>query len=121
MENENQQANDQQTSSDQGQAQHAPTPSADQHKAIAIIGYLIPILFFIPLITDAKNDQFAKYHANQHLLLLITWIIGSVLTFVLIGFLVYLYAIIAMIMGIVYAAQGQMKPIPLIGGITLLK
>jgi len=35
------------------------------NKAMAIIGYILPFLFFIPLVTDAKTSPFARFHANQ--------------------------------------------------------
>jgi len=102
---------------------------AEKNKAMAIIGYIIPILFFIPLVTDAKNSPFAKYHANQQLNFLlfavVGYIISSILMVVLIGFLLYFLVMIAsivfMIMGIINAAKGEMKPLPLIGGINIIK
>lgn len=102
---------------------------AEKNKAMAIIGYIIPILFFIPLVTDAKDSVFAKYHANQQLNFLlfavVGYIVSSILMVVLIGFLLYFLMMIAsivfMIMGIINAAKGEMKPLPLIGGINLIK
>lgn len=102
---------------------------AEKNKAMAIIGYIIPILFFIPLVTDAKNSPFAKFHANQQLDFLlfavVGYIVSSILMVVLIGFLLYFLVIIAsivfMIMGIINAAKGEMKPLPFIGGINIIK
>lgn len=94
---------------------------ADKHKAFAILGYIIPILFFIPMLSEeGKKSQFAMFHANQQLIQLIAWVVSGVLTFVLIGFLLYIFCFIVMIMGIISAAQGTMKPAPLIGGIKIL-
>lgn len=101
---------------------------AEQHKALAIVGYIFPVLFFIPLITDAKNNAFAKYHANQQLNLLLFNVVGyvaaSVLTIVLIGVLLYpliwLGYIVFAIMGIMNVVNLKMKPLPLIGGFNLL-
>lgn len=102
---------------------------AEKNKAMAIIGYIIPILFFIPLVTDAKTSPFAKFHANQQLNLLlfavVGYIVSSILMVILIGFLLYFLVMIAsivfMIMGIINAAKGEMKPLPLIGGINIIK
>lgn len=110
----------------------APQPNqsdAEKNKAMAIIGYIIPILFFIPLVTDAKNSPFAKFHANQQLnfllFIVVGYIVSSILMIVLIGFLLYFLVMIAsivfMIMGIINAAKGEMKPLPLIGGINIIK
>ncbi|OGN29085.1 MAG: hypothetical protein A3A33_00185 [Candidatus Yanofskybacteria bacterium RIFCSPLOWO2_01_FULL_49_25] len=94
----------------------------NNNKVFAIIGYLIPILFFIPLVSDSgKKSPFAMFHANQQLNLLLLWIVGSILYVVLIGFLVHIFALICTIMGIINAAQGTMKRLPLIGGINILK
>jgi uncharacterized membrane protein len=101
---------------------------AEKNKAMAIVGYIIPILFFIPLVSEAKNSHFAKFHANQQLNLLLFWVVGeiagAVLTFVLIGFLIFPLVMIAglifMIMGIINAANGTMKELPLIGGFKLI-
>jgi len=100
----------------------------ERNKAMAIIGYIIPILFFIPLVTDAKDSAFAKFHANQQLILLIVWIIGSVassiLMVILIGFLLYFLLTVAglvfMVMGIMNAAKGEMKELPIIGSFKII-
>lgn len=110
-----------------------PTQTAsnggDQTKLWAIIGYIIPILFFVPLLSEAKDNPFAKFHANQQLLLLIFgvggYIIASLLVVVVIGVILYpivmIMSLVFMVMGVIGAANGQMKPLPLIGKYTLLK
>lgn len=100
-----------------------------QYKAIAIVGYIIPILFFIPLLSDAKKNAYAKFHANQQLNLLLWWVVGhvaaAILMVILIGALlyvvVYVGGVILLVMGVINAANGQMKPLPLIGKIQLIK
>ena len=107
----------------------ADAGDAEKNKAMAIVGYIIPILFFIPLVSeDGKKSPFAKFHANQQLNLLLFWVVGqilaTVLTFVVIGFLIFPLVMIAgvifMIMGIINAANGTMKELPLIGGFKLI-
>ena len=101
----------------------------DQVKMFGILGYIVPFLFFLPLLTEAKNNQMAKYHANQQLIFLLFIIAGNILAgilaFVLIGFILMPLMTIAyfvfMIMGIINVSNGVMKPLPLIGGFTLLK
>lgn len=51
----------------QSVAQSANSTDAEKNKVMAIVGYILPILFFIPLVSDAKNSPFAKFHANQQL------------------------------------------------------
>jgi uncharacterized membrane protein len=118
-----------QASAPQQNAPKATSEDVEKNKAMAIVGYIIPILFFIPLISDAKNSPFAKYHANQQLNLLLFWVAGwiasFILAFIFIGFLimfaVWIGGIVLLIMGVINANKGEMKPLPLIGGITLIK
>jgi uncharacterized membrane protein len=112
-----------------GSDTNAESADVDSHKALAIVGYIIPILFFIPLVTDAKNNTFAKFHANQQLNLLLFWVIGQIvgtlLSIILIGLiilpLVMVAGVVFMIMGIINSANGEMKKLPLIGGFELIK
>jgi uncharacterized membrane protein len=99
-------------------------------KIWGILGYIFPIIFFIPLVMDdLKKNPYSKFHANQQLVFLlfivIGYIVSAVLMVVLIGFLLYLIVMIGslvfFIMGIINAAKGEMKPLPLIGGITIIK
>ncbi|TSC91091.1 MAG: Uncharacterized protein CEN90_639 [Parcubacteria group bacterium Licking1014_17] len=106
-----------------GQQPQQPAPQSDveKHKILAIIGYIIPVLFFVPLLTGAKNSKFAMFHANQHLLILIVWLVGSLLMRVFfVGWLIGLFGLVLLIMGIISASKGEMKPLPLIGSIHLI-
>jgi uncharacterized membrane protein len=110
-------------------------PTADQsdvekNKALAIVGYIFPILFFLPLVMEqSKNSPFAKFHANQQLLLLITafgvQVIGVLTMIILIGLVIlpigWTFILVCVIMGVINAANGQMKKLPLIGNFTILK
>ncbi|MFC1644769.1 DUF4870 domain-containing protein [Patescibacteria group bacterium] len=101
---------------------------ASEHKAIAIIGYIIPVLFFIPLVSEDKDNAFAKFHANQHLVLLISWIVVNVVggAIPLIGWAIILpigtlALIVFAIFGIVNAVQERMEGMPVIGKIKIIK
>ncbi len=94
------------------------------NKGMAIIAY---ILFFIPLLA-AKESKFAMYHANQGLILFLTAVIiniaGTIIPFL--GWLVILpignvFVLILAILGIVNAAKGETKPLPMIGKFNILK
>jgi len=98
----------------------------EKNKLIAILGYIIPILFFVPLVTEAKDSPFAKFHANQHLLLFISYIavniVGSVLwRFYFIFSLCTLALFVLAVMSAISASRGEMKPLPGIGGIEIIK
>lgn len=110
------------------QAQTPQSSAAGQSntKILAIIGYIVPVLFFIPLITDAKHNAFAKFHANQQLLLLIWYIITNVIVVIpVLGWIaspiMWIIGVILAIMGIINAAGGSVKTLPMIGKYELIK
>ena len=108
------------------ESQKASSEDAEKNKAMGMVGYIIPILFFLPLISDAKDSPFAKFHANQQLVLLITWVavsfLGGIIPF-LIWFVPFgsIFCLVLMVMGIINASKGEMKELPLIGGISIIK
>ena len=98
------------------------------NKIMAVLAY-IGILFLVPLLA-AKDSKFARFHANQGLVLFLTDIIVGIASGILvwipiIGWLISLVLSIAlfvfMIIGIVNAAQGQAKELPLIGSIKIVQ
>lgn len=103
------------------------TDDVEKNKVFAILAYF-GILFIVPLLA-AKDSEFAMYHANQGLLLFLTGVavqvVGVITTPILIGFLVlfggWIFVFVLFIMGIVNAAKGEMKPLPVVGNIKLLK
>lgn len=102
-----------------------------QNRVMAIFAYL-SWLVLIPIFA-AKNSPFARFHANQGLLLAIieaaSWIVLGILSWIpYIGwlFLILMWGIsvvctVFAVLGIVAAARGQAKEIPFIGGIRILK
>ena len=106
-------------------AAYGPNPAdVEKNKIFAILAYL-GILFLVPLLA-AKDSPFAMYHANQGLVLFILGIAIGVVTMIpvlgwIVGIVGWVVQVVFMILGIINAANGQMKPLPLIGGITLLK
>lgn len=96
---------------------------AQQGKGYAVLSYL-GFLFIIPILA-AKNNRFAMYHANQGLLLFIAnMIFGAIGQISYIGFignLGLLLCFLLMVYGLINAAQGFVKELPLIGGIVLIK
>lgn len=98
---------------------------------MGILSY-IGILFIVPLIA-AKDSKFAMFHANQGLVIFIATIIlsfasGIISSLPYIGFigsiissLVGVVAFIYEILGIVSAAKGEMKELPYIGKIKIIK
>jgi uncharacterized membrane protein len=105
----------------------APAGGSDSARIWAIVGYILPILFFVPLLGEDKNKPGVRFHANQQLVLLLFWVVANVvLGFIpIIGWMLmpvaFIFGIVLMIMGIMNAAQGAQKPLPLIGKIELIK
>lgn len=97
---------------------------AEKNKWMGVIAYFI---FFVPLLVDS-DSEFGKFHANQglnlFLLSLAVTILGSIIPFV--GWFIILpiggiLCLVLAIMGIINAVNGEMKELPLIGGIHLIK
>ncbi len=109
----------------------------EQNKVFAILGYF-GILFLVPLLA-ARQSKFAMYHCNQGLVLFICAIAGWIVNMILSALLVFIPVLgviiimllhfgliigvlILAIMGIINAANGVCKPLPVIGNrFTLIK
>lgn len=88
-----------------------------KNTGMAIVAYII---FFIPLLTDAKDDPFVKYHVKQGLILFIGYVCEMIVgVFPFIGWLIApllgIFLFVLLIIGIVNAVNGKEKPLPIIG------
>lgn len=106
----------------QDAVKQADPADAEKNKTMAILAYFI---FFLPLLTDAKDSPFAKFHANQSLVLVLGWFVIMFVNIIpLLGQLIWFIGSIALfvfwIMGLINASKGEMKELPLIGGIHIL-
>lgn len=100
----------------------APVSGQSNNTLMAVLCYL-GILIIVPFVTEAKNDPFVKFHIKQGLALIISIIIGMFIGIVpILGWilapLLALFNLIMVIVGIVNAATGKQKQLPLIGGIA---
>lgn len=108
----------------------------EQNKVLSVIAYL----WFLSIVTmlAAPNSKYARFHANQGLVLAIAeTVVGAVVGVigVVLGLIPFIGAIIAALLslvislaglgltifGIVNVVNGKAKKLPLIGNITLLK
>ena len=101
----------------------------EANKGISVLSYL-GILFLIPMLSR-QNSRFARFHVNQGLILLITEAAYNIVVRIvraipvirmlggILGFLDIIFLIL-MILGIVNAAKGQAKELPVIGKLRLL-
>lgn len=89
---------------------------AGKNIGMAVVAY---ILFFIPLLTDAKNDPFVKYHVKQGLVLFITsfilMIVGRMPVIGMFTWILNIGVLVLFIIGIMNAIGGKETPLPLIG------
>jgi uncharacterized membrane protein len=99
--------------------------SSSKNTGMAALAY---VLFFIPLLSDAKNDSFVKFHVKQSLVLLITsigwslcgrflaylpvlgWIVGG-----LVGTVISILLLILWVKGLINALNGKQEELPVIG------
>jgi len=107
------------------------TPAQQEDKTVAIISYITLIGFIIAIILHGSNKtKLGSYHLKQSLGLIAFAVASMIATFIigLIPFVNFLLLIIMpvlwigilvlLIMGIVNAASGQEKPVPIIGGMS---
>ncbi len=87
-----------------------------KNTGMAVVAY---ILFFIPLLTDAKNDPFVKYHVKQGLVLFIAWFVVAAVSWLpmvfLFSWVLHIGLFVLFILGIMNAIGGKETPLPLIG------
>ncbi len=108
---------------------------AQDNKMMGILAYII---FLIPLLAGPKDSGFVRFHTNQGLVLFITgviWIIVyNILSSILyaiswtlglgLGGILSVFSLVFLalaILGIINAANGSKKPLPVIGNIVILK
>ena len=102
--------------------QVASKKDVEKNKVNAVLSYL-GILILVPLLSeDAKKSPYAKFHMNQGLVLTIGWFVGSFVFWLpLIGWAAGVFWFVIWLMGLISAAQGEMKRVPVVGNIELIK
>lgn len=99
-----------------------------QFKIYAVLPYLLPFLFFLPIVCGDKNSKFCKFHANQQLAWLVVMVVIGILLRILSGIpvigpllcgLISLATIILAVMLMINAANGKAIRIPFIGVISI--
>lgn len=95
----------------------------EKNKTMAGLAYL---LFFLPLIV-CPDSKYAKFHANQGLILLIVSIAGNIILGMIpvIGWVIMPFFGIAVlvlgVMGLINGFGGKAKRLPLLGQFDILK
>ena len=97
-----------------------------KNTGMAVVAYFI---FFLPLLAEAKKDPFVKYHVRQGLGLLIAFFALRFITlflitpfsymfwsaFMFVLWLINLFLVVLLVIGIMNAINGVEKPLPVIG------
>ena len=95
------------------------------------------ILFFLPLVVTPESRS-GRFHANQGLILLILSILGSIALSIVTAlfaaislWLIFIPTLLSsvfglgilalVIIGMINAGKGEEKPLPLVGGFTIIK
>ncbi|MDR1816220.1 MAG: zinc ribbon domain-containing protein [Clostridiales Family XIII bacterium] len=113
------------------------------NKVYGILAY-IGFLVFVTIFAAPKTSHYSRWHANQGLVLfivdIILWVVlaivnniaaaanpygyvfgGGWVVGIIVGIVVWVFIVILVVLGIVNAVKGTQKPLPIIGGITILK
>lgn len=126
---------------DEGQEVNSEEKTSEkfsEYRNLAMLGYILPFLFFLPLMDEkTKKVPYVRFHAGQQLNLLILIIAIYFVSNILYGVfymsvlflmiisqviqLVYLGLVILVVIGAIHAYKGEMEELPLIGKFKLLK
>lgn len=96
-----------------------------KHKVCIVLPYILPFLFFLPLIAD-KNSNVCKFHANQQftwfIFSVVIWLVTKILGFIpILGFIANILigiAILAIdIILMVNSSAGKAIRLPFIGSL----
>ena len=85
-------------------------------KTTSIVAYLTWIGFIIALCAGDKEG--AKFHINQALVILLFSLLAIIPC---VGWIWGIFMIVCWIMGLIAAINQEEKPVPLIGGIKIIK
>jgi len=93
-------------------------------KGCAILSYLLIGIIWYFADEKMKKNTFAQFHARQGLVLLVAWIIVAIVSTIfwlipfvgwVIGTIVWICFLVLMLLGIINAANGNEKELPVIG------
>ena len=94
----------------------SPPPSSNA-QLIAVLSYITIIGWIIAFILY-QNDksELAIYHLRQSLGIVILSIVGWVVFWIpILGWLAAIFLFVLWLMGLIYAAQGEARPVPVLG------
>ena len=92
-------------------------PASSNSQLIAVVSYLTLVGWIIAFILY-QNDksELAIFHLRQALGIVILGVVGWVVFWIpILGWLAAIFLFVLWIMGLISAAQGEIKPVPLLG------
>lgn len=95
--------------------------SSSEDKTVAIVAYITLIGFIVALIIhSSKKTQLGSFHLRQMLgLVIANFVAGAVMIIPVLGwiagFALFVCNFIMWVMGLIAAANGEMKPAPILG------
>lgn len=89
----------------------------DMTKLYAVLAY-VGILFLIPLLL-CKDSEFVRFHTNQGIVLFIAGVICAIVP--IIGWIASIGVLVLMVFSLINVSNGDMKELPVIGKIKILK
>lgn len=98
----------------------------EAHKILAVVAY-IGILVVVPLISGKyKNSPFLKFHTNQSLVFCIGYVVAMLTSLIpaigsILGGILSMGIFVLQIICIIGAVKGEMKPLPIIKEIKIIK
>jgi uncharacterized membrane protein len=106
---------------DQQVSNPAPMQSPGSNTSMAILSYFGPLIV-IPFVTGASNDPYVKFHIKQGLALIASAVVGMIVAVIpflglVLAPIVNIFCFIMFIIGIINAASGKQKELPIIGSI----
>ena len=86
------------------------------YNGMAIVAYL---LFFVPLLTDAKDDPFVRFHVRQGFVVFLCAVAVSFFSFILpmLAWVLHFAIVFFIALGIWNVVHNEKKKLPLIGDI----
>ncbi len=108
------------------------TEEKQKKKILCCLAYFLGLLFFLPLIFW-PNDDFAKFHANQSLVILLASVISSIVCgllgripgigvlFGILGGVIGILLVVACVLGILSVVREEKKALPLLGLFHIIK
>jgi uncharacterized membrane protein len=89
----------------------------EKNVGMAVVAYIV---FFVPLLSEAKDDPFVKFHTHQGFVLFVGAVAINIIPFIMpflfpVTILGQFGIIILAIIGIMNALNGKKEPLPIIG------